>query len=95
MAVYFITTSRLQKQAAAKAEDIHQNGISLDLMHLNTREYMFDMNAFYKVCVVCRHGFSCCITIIHYQLTVLIFYCWQDILIPDNDETATPDPSKV
>ena len=39
----------LQRQAASKAEDLHQNNIHVELMHMNTPTTVFDVNAFYKV----------------------------------------------
>ena len=39
----------LQRQAASKAEDLHQNAINVELMHMNTPTTVFDVNAFYKV----------------------------------------------
>ena len=48
-----------QRQASAKAEDLHQNGISVELMHMQQGGHAFDVNVFYKVslksyiCSVC------------------------------------------
>ena len=38
-----------QKQAEAKAGDLHQNGVTVELMHINRPGHPFDVNAFYKV----------------------------------------------
>lgn len=42
-------SSVFQSQAAAKADDLHQNGIGLELMHINPPGHKFDVNIFYKV----------------------------------------------
>ena len=46
-----------QRQVAAKVEDLHQNNIDLELMHLNGPDKAFDINVFYKVmqhkCISC------------------------------------------
>ena len=39
----------LQRQAVAKVEDLQQNGIDLELMHMSPADRPFDVNAFYKV----------------------------------------------
>ena len=39
----------LQRQAAAKIEDLQQNGIDLELMHMSPPDRPFDIQAFYKV----------------------------------------------
>ncbi|KAK2146027.1 hypothetical protein LSH36_639g02004 [Paralvinella palmiformis] len=41
-------SSHLQRQAAAKVEDLHQNGINIELMHINQNDHDFDVNVFYK-----------------------------------------------
>ena len=44
------TTSPIlfQRQAAAKAEDLHQNGIDIELMSMNRHSHTFDDDQFYK-----------------------------------------------
>lgn len=42
------TKAQLKRQAAAKAEDLHQNGIALELMHINKPDHQFEVNTFYK-----------------------------------------------
>ena len=37
-----------QRQAAAKAEDLHQNGIAIELMHMMPPDGAFNVNTFYK-----------------------------------------------
>ena len=37
-----------QRQAAAKAEDLHQNGIDIELMSMNRHSHTFDDDQFYK-----------------------------------------------
>ena len=37
-----------QRQAAAKAEDLHQNGVNIELLHLSSSGKTFDVNKFYK-----------------------------------------------
>ena len=39
----------LQRQAVAKVEDLQQNGIDLELMHMSPQDRPFDIQAFYKV----------------------------------------------
>jgi len=39
----------LQRQAVAKVEDLRQNGIDLELMHMSPSDRPFDIQAFYKV----------------------------------------------
>ena len=39
---------KLQRQAAAKAEDLHQNGIDIELMSLNRTGHQFNDDLFYK-----------------------------------------------
>ncbi|KAK3593948.1 hypothetical protein CHS0354_040681 [Potamilus streckersoni] len=39
---------QLQRQARAKANDLHETGIDLELMHLQTQGQTFDINKFYK-----------------------------------------------
>jgi len=38
-----------QRQAVAKFEDLQQNGIDLELMHMSPPDRPFDIQAFYKV----------------------------------------------
>jgi len=42
----------LQRQAVAKVEDLQQNGIDLELMHMPPPDRPFDVQAFYKVICV-------------------------------------------
>ena len=37
-----------KRQAAAKAEDLHQNGIEIELMSMNRPSHNFDDDLFYK-----------------------------------------------
>lgn len=45
-----------QRQAVAKAEDLRQNGIDLELMHMNQREKPFNVKAFYEVGINCMYA---------------------------------------
>lgn len=39
---------QLRRQAIAKVDDLHQNGIDLELMHISPPDKPFDLQAFYK-----------------------------------------------
>lgn len=39
----------IQRQAVAKAEDLRQNGIDLELMHMNRPDKQFNIKTFYEV----------------------------------------------
>jgi hypothetical protein len=54
-----MTSSVFQSQAAAKADDLHQNGIGLELMHINPPGHKFDVNIFYKVKITRDNMYNC------------------------------------
>ena len=39
----------VQRQAIVKSDDLHQNGIEIELMHINKPGQMFDVDLFFKV----------------------------------------------
>ena len=90
-----------QRQAAAKAEDLHQNGIEVELMHINGPQGAFDTSVFYKVSVMMLHNLQndtalsqCFIFFISFiMVSDCMLCCLQDILFQDDDDTTVkPDP---
>jgi len=55
----------LQRQAVAKIEDLQQNGINLELMHMSPSDRPFDVQAFYKVLYV-MFSVSMCLSVTFY-----------------------------
>ena len=49
----------LQRQTVAKVEDLRQNGIDLELMHMSPSDRPFDIQAFYKVSHTTFFSFLC------------------------------------